>query len=166
MSRRPLDPRVPEEARTALQSLLGREVSVREEDAQDPTELVVRYTDGAGRLVAAWVFQRVLVLALGAALTMIPRAHVEEAVLRGGTDADLEDNFREVANVLAKVAADILGSRAVLESVTDDRATLLRTARQVSVFGAHWSVLAIFIEGYPGGHVALALVPADDSGAE
>ena len=163
MSRRPLDPKVTEEARAALHALLGREVRVREEHAQDPSDLVVRYTDGAGRLVAAWVFQRVLVLALGAALTMVPPAHVEEALLRGGADADLEENFREVANVLAKVAADILGSRAVLESVTDDRATLLRTARQVSVFGAHWSVLDVFIEGYPGGHVALALLPADDS---
>ena len=57
-----------------LSQLLDREVQINAAATGEPTEIVVRYVDGSGDLVAAWTIERVLSWSLGAALTMVPPA--------------------------------------------------------------------------------------------
>jgi hypothetical protein len=154
---------VASEIADALTQLFSREVRVTAVKAPEPTQLVVRYIDGSGNLVSAWTFERPLAWSLGAALTMMPPDLVREAIRRGQPDASFDENFQEVVNVLATVAANRLSRRSVLESVTHDLETLQRTARQISAAGARWSVLDVQVEDYPGGRIAISLVP---SGAE
>ncbi len=142
----------------ALTQLLGKEVQVQAAEGLEPTELVLRYVDGAGMLISAWTFDRGLAWSLGAALTMMPADTVKEALRAGDSDGQLGENFQEVANVLATVPATILSRRSVLESVTADANMLQRTARQISAAGAHWSVLDVVVDGYPNGRVAISLV--------
>lgn len=151
-------PRMITEITEALSQLLGRDVRVKPVKADEPTELCVRYVDGTGDLVSAWTIQRSLAWSLGGALVMLPRAMVDEAISRNVDDAQLGENFQEVVNVLAATAANVLGRRAVLESVTSEVDVLMRTVRQIRAAGARWSVLEVEIDGYPGGHIAVSLV--------
>jgi hypothetical protein len=153
-------PRVIIEITDALSQLLGRDVRVQPAKAPEPTELCVRYVDGSGDLVSAWTVNRALAWSLGGALIMMPSATVLESISRGVDESQLGENFQEVANVLATIAANVLNRRAVLESVTDDTSMLMRTVRQVRAAGGRWSVLALEIEGYHGGHIAVSMVPA------
>jgi hypothetical protein len=145
----------------ALSQLLGKDVEVQAVDSDQPMEVLVRYVDGDGRLVSAWTMDPALALSMGAALTMIPVDMVNEAMARGGEDPQLDENFREVVNVLSTIPATLLQRRSVLESVTRDTATLQRTARQVSAAGGRWSVLDILVPGYPSGRVAVSMMQAE-----
>lgn len=153
--------RVITEISEALTQLLGRDISVAPAGSPEPTELVVRYVDGSGDLVSAWTVEKGLAFSLGGALMMVPRSIVDEAIKSGSETAQLEENFREVVNVLAATAANVLHRRAVLESVSEDKTELMRTVRQVRAGGGSWSVLEVGIDGYPGGRIAVSLVPSD-----
>lgn len=142
-----------------LSQLLDREVQINAATTGEPTEIVVRYVDGAGDLVAAWTVERVLSWSLGAALTMVPRTQVDEAIKSGSADAQLEENFKEVVNVLATAAANVVARRAVLESVAEEAPVLMRTARQISAAGGHWTVLEVSVDGYPPGRMAVSFAP-------
>src|SRR5262245_15333202 len=107
--------RVIAEISEALTQLLGRDISVAPAGSPEPTELVVRYVDGSGDLVSAWTLEKGLAFSLGGALMMVPRSIVDEAIKSGTETAQLEENFREVVNVLATTAANVLQRRAVLE---------------------------------------------------
>jgi|EndMetStandDraft_4_1072995.scaffolds.fasta_scaffold41555_1 hypothetical protein len=154
-------PRMITEITDALSQLLGRDVRVKPIKSAEPTELCVRYVDGAGDLVSAWTIERSLAWSLGGALIMIPRAIVDEAISRGVDDSDLQANFLEVVNVLATTAANVLNRRAVLESVTSELDVLMRTVRQIRAAGGRWSVLELEVDGYPGGKIAVSLVTDD-----
>lgn len=156
-------PRMITEITEALTQLLGRDVRVKPIKADEPTELCIRYVDGAGDLVSAWTTQRSLAWSLGGALMMLPRAIVDEAIARGVDESQLAENFQEVVNVLAATAANVLNRRAVLESVTTDGDTMMRTVRQMRAGGGRWSVLELEVDGYPGGRIAVALVSEDDA---
>jgi hypothetical protein len=155
-------PRMISEITEALTQLLGREVRVKPVKAAEPTELCVRYVDGAGDLVSAWTIERSLAWSLGGALIMIPRAIVDESISRGEDGSDLQANFLEVVNVLATTAANVLGRRSVLESVTTEQDVLMRTVRQIRAGGGRWSVLEVEIDGYPGGRIAISLVTEEE----
>jgi hypothetical protein len=142
----------------ALSQLLGRDVRVKAVKSAEPTELCVRYADGAGDLVSAWTVEQSLAWSLGGALIMIPRASVDEAISRGTDDLQLGENFQEVVNVLAPTVGNALNRRAVLESVTSDAETLMRTVRQLRAAGGRWSVVEVEIDGYPGGRIAVSLI--------
>jgi hypothetical protein len=146
----------------ALTQLLGREVRVKPVKADEPTDLCVRYVDGAGDIVSAWTIQRSLAWSLGGALMMLPRAIVDEAIAKGVDGSDLGANFQEVVNVLATAAANVLGRRSVLESVTSEGDVLMRTVRQMRAAGGRWSVLEVEVDGYPGGHLAISLVVVEE----
>ena len=146
----------------ALTQLLGREVKVKPVKVDEPTDLCVRYVDGAGDLVSAWTVQRSLAWSLGGALIMIPRPIVDESISRGVDESDLAANFLEVVNVLATTAANVLSRRSVLESVTSEVDVLMRTVRQIRAAGGRWSVLEVEIDGYPGGRIAISLVTEDE----
>lgn len=154
--------RVISEITEALTQLLGRDIKVAPAGSPEPTEMVVRYVDGTGDLVSAWTIEKGLAFSLGGALMMVPRNIVDEAISSGSDSSQLEENFREVVNVLATTAANVLQRRAVLESVTQDKGELMRTVRQVSAGGGSWSVLEVGIDGYPGGRIAVSLVPNAD----
>lgn len=142
----------------ALSQLLGRDVRVNMVKSAEPTELCVRYVDGAGDLVSAWTVEQTLAWSLGGALITIPRASVDEAIGRGTDDLQLGENFQEVVNVLAPTVGNALNRRAVLESVTSDTETLRRTVRQLRAAGGRWSVVEVQIDGYPGGRIAVSLI--------
>lgn len=155
-------PRMISEITDALTQLLGRDVRVKPVKANEPTDLCVRYVDGSGDLVSAWTIQRPLAWSLGGALIMLPRNIVDEAISRGVDDSQLAENFQEVVNVLATTAANVLSRRAVLESVTTDADTMMRTVRQVRAGGGRFAVLDVEIDGYPGGRIAVALVSEEE----
>ncbi|HET9960152.1 MAG TPA: hypothetical protein VFQ61_36930 [Polyangiaceae bacterium] len=143
----------------SLGQLLGKEVSVTAiQTPREPSEIVVRYVDGASELISAWTIERSLAWALGAALTMIPAEIVEEAIKSGTPQQELDDNFREVVNVLATVPANLLHRRSVLESVSSEKPALQRTARQVSAVDSSWVVLKVAVDGYAEGLLAVALL--------
>lgn len=142
-----------------LKQLLDREVQISAATSGEPTEIVVRYVDGSGDLVAAWTVDRVLSWSLGAALTMVPRGMVDEAIKKGNADAQIDENFKEVVNVLATAAANVVERRAVLESIAEEQPVLMRTARQISAVGGRWTVLEVNVDGYPAGRMAVSFAP-------
>jgi len=146
----------------ALTQLLGRDVKLASGKGPEPTELVIRYVDGEGDLISAWTIERHLAFSLGAALTMVPRAIVEQSLQGGDDQAQLKENFHEVCNVLATTAANLLNRRSKLESVSPDRQELLRTARQIRANGGHWSVFELAIDGYAGGRMAVSFAHPDE----
>ncbi|MFZ5890797.1 MAG: hypothetical protein ACOY0T_07065 [Myxococcota bacterium] len=142
-----------------LSQLLDRDVQINATKSGEPTEIVVRYVDGSGDLVAAWTIERVLSWSLGAALTMVPRGKVDEAIKQGAADTQIEENFREVVNVLATAAANVVERRAVLETIAAEQPVLMRTVRQISAAGGRWTVLEVNVDGYPGGRMAVSFAP-------
>jgi hypothetical protein len=166
MSTDPNRPRVIHEISETLSQLLDRQVQVNALKSGEPTEIVVRYVDGTGDLVAAWTIDRVLSWSLGAALTMVPRNMVDEAIKAGAADAQIDENFKEVVNVLATAAANVAERRAVLESIAEEAPILMRTARQISAAGGHWMVLEVSVDGYPGGRMAVSFATSQRADAD
>ncbi|MGC4090557.1 MAG: hypothetical protein QM756_22345 [Polyangiaceae bacterium] len=156
-------PHLIKELTDTLSQLLDREVQISAAKAGEPTDIVVRYVDGSGDLVAAWTLEKVLSWSLGAALTMVPRGMVDEAIKSGTADSQIDENFREVVNVLATAAANVVARRAVLESVAVEQPVLMRTARQMSAAGGHWTVLDVSVDGYPAGRMAVSFAPAAEA---
>jgi len=149
-----------------LSQLLDRRVEISAAKSGEPTEIVVRYVDGSGDLVAAWTIERVLSWSLGAALTMVPRGMVDEAIKNGSADSQIDENFKEVVNVLATAAANVVSRRAVLESIAEEQPVLMRTARQISAAGGRWTVLEVNVDGYPAGRMAVSFAPEARADAE
>jgi hypothetical protein len=158
--------RLIKELTDTLSQLLDRPVQISAAKSGEPTEIVVRYVDGTGDLVAAWTVERVLSWSLGAALTMVPRGMVDEAIKKGSADSQIGDNFREVVNVLATAAANVVARRAVLESIAEEQPVLMRTARQISAAGGHWTVLEVNVDGYPAGRMAVSFAAGPQAEAE
>jgi len=98
-----------DKVRDVLADLMGRTVTVArtgavpvEVDGPSPAALADFEADG-GRIGVLCVADLRLTNALGAALTMVAPAAVDEAVERLRIDDPTFDNFREVVNVLTSV---------------------------------------------------------------
>ncbi len=136
-----------------LAGLLGREVETRPcpPPASDVVRAVARYVDSATARSAYFVAEMVLAVALGAALSRIPGRQAEEWSLARAMPEAIEQNFFEVANVLAKTIASPGPGRFVLSDIFV-LVDLERLPGFEKVADSDWDQsLKIVIDGYPSG---------------
>lgn len=88
---------------TAL--LLGKPVSVSTAPARTPkdTDVIAEYRRSDGTLGAVWLVDRPNAIRVSAALVNLSRAQTEEAVRDCRLGGILDENFREIANVLGSL---------------------------------------------------------------
>jgi hypothetical protein len=148
---------IPEELSDFLSELLGSPVSVttaRDVDLGDPATTFVtgRYVDDKERLMCACVADLSLAATSAAALALIPREVVTEAVEAGALSESLRDNFYEVANILSKFLNGPTVPHVRLADLLDGvpaEATRLMTA------AGRRKDYDVTVVGYPGGHLTL-----------
>lgn len=140
-----------------LQGLLGRAISV-EKAAEPPNTLTARaaaryVSPATGEDVAMTIAELKLAAAAGAALSLIPAATATEWARAGALPANIEQNYHEVANVLATIF-NARGERCALAELTflteGDR-----LPQSEKVAAAKQVALEISIEGYPSGRMGL-----------
>jgi hypothetical protein len=148
---------IPEEVGAFLTDLLGKPVSVSKGGDADFTDESVhfvtgRYLDDRERLMCACVADMSLAATAGAALAMIPREVVADAVDAGQLGDSLRDNYYEVVNILSKFLNGPTVPRVrlsdLVEGVPEDASRLLGGATRRKDYD-------VTVVGYPGGHLTL-----------
>lgn len=112
------------------------------------TSYVGHYDDGNGACEGIWISDMPLSASLGAALSLIPSGVAQESVKAGQLTAEILDNTREVANIVANSYGskrvrliDFLRGDGVLPA--DVQALMAKPGQQVS--------FQIDVAGYAGG---------------
>lgn len=142
--------------------LVNRKPSVRTAAVHLPesTDLVGEYRRADGTVGAIWLVDRVTAIYLAAALVALPRTQTAEAVAEHRLDGILDENFREIANVLGSlvngpesdhltftgyqpVSAMSTQARDVYERARD---TLRAVGYAVSIGDAHEGNMSIFLD--------------------
>jgi len=111
----------PEMIARLLSGLLGRSVAVKASAAAakplGPACLAARYAEPGGGIEAVIVFDLPAAAALGAALTMFPPNVAQAAARAGRLEEGLLDSFREICNVMSRLAGDGQAATPVLADV-------------------------------------------------
>jgi translation elongation factor EF-Ts len=98
---------IQEDFRDLLMDLLGRGVAVSKIDRLDldPEEagVIAEYVTDEGSVGALFVVDGPFAIRAGAALSMVPPAVAEESVTKEDVPDHLLDNFREIANIFARL---------------------------------------------------------------
>ena len=148
---------VPEEVSGLLGDLLGKPVSVTKSAQVDLTDeethyVTGRYRDDRDRLLCACIADVSLAATAGAALALIPREAVTDAVKAGALGDSLRENFHEVVNILSKFlngpTVPHVRLSDLVEGVPDDASKLLTAATRRRDYD-------VTVVGYPGGHLTL-----------
>ena len=103
--------RLPEAESVAklMTSLLGRAVNVKKGATllkPGNQAAVSLYACDAGTVRAGCLFNLSLAAQAGAALSLIPKAMVEESIQSGTLTESIVDNFREIGNILSRLFND------------------------------------------------------------
>jgi len=146
--------------RSLLNGLLDKPVAVTREakpvlPGRD-VHVVGSYVDDEGGLRAVVFCDQVLGTVLGAALALVPKPRVEEALASGAVPDDLAENTREVLNVGASMFnggtahLKLQGTWVVPEPVAEDvvaflREPCVRTDLRIDVPGYGEGVLALLL---------------------
>lgn len=148
------------DVRAMLNGLLDKPVTVTQEPRPAlpgrDVHVVGSYVDDTGELRAVVLCDQVLGTVLGAALALVPKPRVDEALATGRVPHDLAENTREVLNVGASMfnagAAHVKlqGTWVVPEAVTEDVVDFLRVPCQRAD-------LRVDVPGYGAGLLALLL---------
>jgi len=147
---------IPEELTDFLTDLLGQPATVSKSTAidffdEDKVFLTGRYLDDKDRLICACIADIPLAATAGAALALIPRETVNEAVNAGKLDENLGDNFYEVVNILSKFlngpTVPHVRLTEVVQGVPEDAVALMRGATRRKDY-------VVTVIGYPGGKLA------------
>ncbi len=97
----------PEQIRQIIMDLLGREVTVVRGDEfvleRDTPAVVSDYIADNGSIAAICMTDLRLSNALGAALTMVPPAQVDEIVKKWVVDEQNLENLAEIVNIMARL---------------------------------------------------------------
>ncbi|MCU1398099.1 MAG: hypothetical protein JWN62_1208 [Acidimicrobiales bacterium] len=148
---------IPEEVADFLSDLLGQPISVTKAATVDLADgdvnyITGRYVDDKGRLMCACVADLSLAATAGAALGLIPRGTVTEAVEAGELGETLRDNYREVVNILSKFLNGPTVPHVRLDDLVDglpaDATGMLTAATRRKDYD-------VTVIGYPGGHLTL-----------
>ena len=148
---------IPEEVSDLLGDLLGKPVSVSKADEIDLTDddvvfVTGRYLDDRERLLCACIADMSLAATAGAALAMMPREAVTEAIDAGALAESLRENYYEVVNILSQFlngpTVPHVRLADLVEGVPDDAGRLLSSATRRKDYD-------VTVVGYPGGHLTL-----------
>lgn len=148
---------IPEEVSDLLADLLGKPVSVSKSGEIDLTAegtdfVTGRYLDDRERLMCACIADISLAATAGAALALIPREAVTEAVESGALGESLRDNYYEVVNILSQFlngpTVPHVRLADLVEGVPEDASRLLTAATRRKDYD-------VTVVGYPGGHLTL-----------
>lgn len=146
--------------RALLNGLLDKPVTVTREPKPvlpgRDVHVVGSYVDDEGELRAVIFCDQVLGTVLGAALALVPKPKVDEALASGRVPGDLAENTREVLNVGASMFNSgeahlkLSDTWVVPEAVADDvvgflRVPCSRTDLRVDVPGYGEGVLAVLL---------------------
>lgn len=145
------------EVGAVLEGMLGKAVRVgeaRELPARDIARVVARYVDLRGAPAAVVVAAASFAAAAGAALAMMPAAEAKLWVDSGALNDALEQNFHEVANVLARVVGAPLGGCTLQEMVVYDDLERLPDAQRIDE-APHQEHFDVEIQGYGRGQLSL-----------
>ncbi|HEX7097266.1 MAG TPA: hypothetical protein VF183_15375 [Acidimicrobiales bacterium] len=144
---------IQEAVRDFFTDLLGRGAAASKRPPLDYDEdplVVGRYLDDDGELAALVVSDLAFAAISGAALAMIPKVVVDEAIKRGQLSDTLVENFREVVNVFSSLLNTPTTPHLVLkglgrhpEETADLREVLTSPSRQ--------RTFDVTIEGYGSG---------------
>jgi len=148
---------IPEEVSDLLADLLGKPVSVSKSNEIDLTDETVdfvtgRYLDDRERLMCACIADVSLAATAGAALALIPREVVTQAVESGELGESLRDNYYEVLNILSQFlngpTVPHVRLADLVDGVPEDAGRLLTAATRRKDY-------EVTVVGYPGGRLTL-----------
>ncbi|MGH9102557.1 MAG: response regulator [Acidimicrobiales bacterium] len=141
---------------TVLEALLRRSVTVGEAPPprRELPRAFARYVNHDGRDAGYCIAELSLAASAGAALSLVPAATAAEWARSGALPATIQQNFHEVANVLAKaVRGD--RERCILAGVTVVADYEDPEEAESIPPGAAAVNLQVQIDGYPSGRMAL-----------
>lgn len=148
---------IPEEVSDFLADLLGAAVAAekvsKSEPLRDPEECVTAlYVEDDGRLGGACVADLPFAATAGAALAMMPKAVVDDALKAGELIESLRENFFEVVNILTALLAGPSVPHLRLDRLEDGIPDEVREMFAEAPGKRQYNVSVI---GYPGGRMAL-----------
>lgn len=147
--------------RDLLGDLVGKPVTVTA--AETPMELdesqscyAATYRFDDGRAAAVALYDLTAAAAMGAAIGSVSRADAEAAVAQhGGLAGDLDEFFREVANVMAKLLNSPTSPHVVLCEVDAVPGQIRADVARVALRPAVRVDLGVQVEGFDSGRMTL-----------
>ncbi|MGD0811620.1 MAG: hypothetical protein ABSA91_18215 [Acidimicrobiales bacterium] len=144
-----------EAVNTLLTDLLGREVKVTRSETGPVIATVASYIDDEGSLLAVVGCDLGLTCSAGAALGLVPRGAVDDAISDGQMDDVLYDNANEIFNIGAQLWQHSTGlhtrwrESAARGPYSADVQSLLKDESADRLY------LHVQIPGYPDGYLSL-----------